>query len=144
MQNVLSLRHVPQLRELSDAPARVIEGMLQIHPSDRSTVGELCECAWVIDGGELPPVEFKDVEVQMPLCTDCEPTEETGFLRATLERRGLGFLCGGVCLPQRLLDRRLLVVAYTLLCGLALWWTQHTGPEQFLSVSGSTQQFELA
>ena len=45
--------------------------MLQILPSDRFTIAELCEHPWVVSSGALPP-EYAPVDQVSLLCGECE------------------------------------------------------------------------
>ena len=136
VQNVLTLRYVPALLSLSEvAPRTAIEGMLQIHPSDRLSINELCACQWVAAGGDLPADTSSELSISV--CADCEPPDELGWTPASLLRRGLRSTRHHVCTPPLLRDHRLLTVVYTLLCGLALWWSQGQGSERFLTVDNA-------
>ena len=147
VHNVLTLRYAPRVLESCDSDARaVIEGMLQILPCDRSTVKELCACSWVAQGGALPPETTQDVELQIPLCTDCDEDPDAGRLRAAFRRYSSRFLGPTACASPQSWDRRVLLVVYTLLCGFALWWSRGDGSERTFTLGGlgERQQFQLA
>ena len=73
VSNVLALNlNAACRRMISDEPRQLIEGMLQIHPSDRYTVDELCRHDWVKEF--LPDVD----EVEVMLCGEVDEDGKTG------------------------------------------------------------------
>lgn len=53
--NVMQLRYSSSGASVSAAVRELTSAMLQILPSERATVAELCEHSWVREGGHLPP-----------------------------------------------------------------------------------------
>jgi len=75
--NVLRLNYeMPD--ELSLEVRQLIDAMLQVQPSDRASIGELCLDRWVTALGPVPPDAPEGVTVQ---CGECEATPLLGFDR---------------------------------------------------------------
>ena len=109
VSNVLALNlNAACRRMISDEPRQLIEGMLQIHPSDRYTVDELCRHDWVKEF--LPDVD----EVEVMLCGEVDEDGKTG---------GGGLLSR--LAPSASLRRSIMMGVYFVLCAGALWTCAH-------------------
>jgi len=116
VQNVLCLNLVAAARTLTGAPREVLDATLQIHPSDRATIEELCNLPWVVVSGWLPP-RSDAFQLQCDACDD----------GANGAKGKLQWLCGGLMGASASASAwrgRLMGVAYMLLCVGALLWSQ--------------------
>jgi len=118
VQHVLALRFKPHLFEhMADEPRAIIESMLQIHPSDRASIDELCRTPWVVRGGHLPSLEEEAGELHLGMCGECEDPSEAKRWRSR----------AGLALSGAFADRRVLGLLYFLICAAALIISQHLG-----------------
>jgi len=66
--------------QLSLEVRQLIDAMLQVQPSDRASVAELCVDPWVTAAGPVPP----DTGGEAVECGECEPTEAPAWGLARL------------------------------------------------------------
>ena len=128
MQNVLTLNLVASARTVRGAARDLIYSALQLHPSDRSTIEDMCDHEWVKSCGFLPE-RFDAFQLQCDACGDA-PERRSGVLGVL---QGLHASFCAVSGPWR---QRLLSVLYVLLCVGALLWCGGSGgtAEQLLLV----------
>lgn len=118
VQNVLMLNFCAAMGMIDGEPRAILENMLQIHPSDRMSVDELCAHPWVAESGALPESTYDVVALELT-CDDCEAPPKSGL-------RGM---CDAYASPNMASTRRqLLYLVYAILCiGALLHWQMGGG-----------------
>lgn len=129
VQNVLSLNFVASARTIpsGSAPRDVLDAMLQIHPSDRASIEDLCMHPWVSSCGWLP-ARIDTVQCEL-ICDDEGPEADSTRGLDKLRKRALPaslrrLLCGAAGPGGAAGGGRVLAVVYAVLCVAAILWSQ--------------------
>jgi hypothetical protein len=120
VSNVLSLNLNAATRMIPDEPRAIIDGMLQLHPSDRSSLDELARLPWV---SAAAPDLVDEIQLQLT-CGECDVAGHPGGATGLCRLLSVGTA------EQRAAWRRWLVyLVYGGLCAAALlsWQAQAGG-----------------
>eukprot|EP00966_Prymnesium_polylepis_P081671 1891928-Prymnesium_polylepis.2 len=116
--NVVQLRYALPPQAGTEVRA-LVQGMLVVQPSERSTVAELCADGWVLAGGDLPPA----------IALAAPSSAYSG--RVDVGRAG-----GRLRELMHKWQQPLLGCFYSVLIGGALLWHHHHGPKDGFDAFG--------
>jgi len=104
VRNVIGLNyHCPFPDDVPRQAISLVHSCLQVCAIDRASIDELCDNAWVVASGHLPPADpaEHEVHVRFNTCGPCEtggPPKGNGFpVLNRLQGRGLMALYLGLC-----------------------------------------------